>query len=84
MVLEYSGFYLVLITLASCIKQLVLIVLFALLFLPWGSSLLVLKVLTAAVLLAMAETSTNKLRLFKVPGFLAVSCILSLLSIVAF
>ncbi|MBP2626961.1 MAG: respiratory-chain dehydrogenase subunit 1 [Firmicutes bacterium] len=89
MVLEYSGRKLALIFWASAVKQMIMILLFILLFLPgnvFGSTIfigIVLKVLLVAVSIAIAETSTNKMRLFKVPNFLAVSCLLSLLALVA-
>ena len=89
MTLEYSARKLALIFWASAVKQLVMILLFVLLFLPgnvFGSEMfsgIVLKVLLVAMVIAIAETSTNKLRLFKVPDFLAVSCLLSLLALVA-
>lgn len=89
MTLEYSGRKLALIFWASAVKQLVMILLFILLFLPghiFGSAIfieMVLKVLLVAVSIAIAETSTNKLRLFKVPNFLAISCLLSLIALVA-
>lgn len=92
MVLEYSGRPLALIHWASMIKQTVVLTLFVAYFIPWslqGVGLLpnqlwfAGKVLLAALLLALAETSTNKMRLFRLPGFLAVSCLLSLLALVA-
>jgi len=89
MTLEYSGRKLALIFWASAVKQLIMMLLFILLFLPgnvFGSAIfmgIVFKVLLVAVVIAIAETSTNKLRLFKVPDFLAVSCLLSLLALVA-
>jgi formate hydrogenlyase subunit 4 len=92
MVLEYSGRHLGLIFWASAIKQLVVILLFVLFFLPWNGEvilpvpaggLLVVKVILVALVLAVIETSTNKMRLFKVPGFLAVACLLSLLALIA-
>jgi len=90
MTLEYSGRKLALIFWASAVKQLITILLFILLFLPGNvfSSAddflgIVLKVLLVAVVIAITETSTNKMRLFKVPNFLAVSCLLSLLALVA-
>ena len=89
MILEYSGRKLSLILWASAVKQLLMILLFVLLFLPGNVlggntfSNTVLKVLLVAISIGIAETSTNKLRLFKVPSFLAVSCILSLLALVA-
>ena len=92
MVLEYSGRKLGLIFLAVAIKQLLFILLFTLLFLPWqpgGLSpamaffWLVAKVLLIAVALAAIETSTNKMRLFKVPGFMGLAGMLALLALVA-
>lgn len=89
MVLEYSGRKLALIFWASAVKQLIMIVLFVLLFLP-GNSLgmeafiwTLLKILLVAAGIGITETSTNKMRLFKVPNFLAVSCLLSLLALVS-
>jgi len=89
MTLEYSGRKLALIFWASAVRQLIMILLFVLLFIPdnlFGSAIfigIILKVLLVAIFIAIAETSTNKLRLFKVPNFLAVSCLLSLLALVA-
>jgi len=87
MTLEYSGRKLALIFWAAAVKQLIMILLFILLFLPGnvfdGAIDIVIKVLLVAMVIAIAETSTNKLRLFKVPDFLAVSCLLSLLALVA-
>jgi len=89
MVLEYSGRKLALIFWASAVKQLILIVLFVLLFLPGsifsGAPIIgiILKVLLVALFIAGTETITNKMRLFNVPKFLALSCLLSLLALVA-
>ncbi|CQR72566.1 Formate hydrogenlyase subunit 4 [Sporomusa ovata DSM 2662] len=92
MVLEYSGRRLGLIFFAAASKQLVFILLFAILFLPWqpeGLSplqtflWLVAKVLLTAVALAVIESSTNKMRLFKVPGFMGLAGMLALLALVA-
>lgn len=89
MILEYSGRKLALILWASAVKQLIMILLFILLFLPgniFGSAIfsgIVLKVILVAMGITIVETSTNKLRLFKVPNFMAVSCLLSLLALVA-
>ncbi|MHC1711266.1 MAG: respiratory chain complex I subunit 1 family protein [Solidesulfovibrio sp.] len=93
MVLEYSGRSVGLIFWASTIKQLVFILLFVNLFLPWslpfmdGGSMvgvsLALKVLLTALLLACIESSTNKIRLFRVPGLMAAGGVLALLAVVA-
>jgi len=93
MVLEYSGRPLGLIFWAVALKQLILILLFVLLFIPWPLAgvvtpwvqvlSIVVKVLLVAVALAVAETITNKMRLFKVPNFMALSGLLSLLALAA-
>ena len=91
MILEYSGRELALIHWASMIKQFTILVLFAQLFIPWNFGLtgvlyilwLALKIMFGAVLLALVETSTNKIRLFKLPGLLAVSGLLSILALIA-
>lgn len=89
MILEYSGRKLALISWAAAVKQLVMILLFVLLFLSGNAGsnapLLetLLKVLLVAVVIALAETSTNKMRLFRIPNFLAVSCLLSIIALVA-
>ncbi|EGO64263.1 respiratory chain complex I subunit 1 family protein [Acetonema longum] len=93
MILEYSGRYLGLIHWAASLKQLIILILFVLFFLPWKFSLFhgwvptaawfLLKLFFAAALLGIAETGTNKMRLFRVPGFLAVSGLLSILALVA-
>lgn len=93
MILEYSGRSLGLIHWASMAKQTMILMLFVTFFVPWqlpflseaglGGVWFVIKIVLAAILLAIVETSTNKMRLFKLPGLLAVSCLLSLLALVA-
>ncbi|MBP2651007.1 MAG: respiratory-chain dehydrogenase subunit 1 [Firmicutes bacterium] len=92
MVLEYSGRRLGLIVWAVATKQLVLLVLFAALFWPFPLIIdsvagqivwLIVKVVLTAIALALTEMLANKMRLFKVPGFLAVASLLALLAIVA-
>jgi len=91
MLLEYSGRSLALMELAAAIKQLVFITLLINLFLPHdqilgisgvaaiGLSLLLYlaKVVMAAVLIAIVEVSTVKLRLFSIPNLAALSFILA-------
>lgn len=91
MVLEYSGRRLALIMWAAAVKQLLLILWFVLLFWPnpaassgWQNVVFLAgKTLTVALAVAWVETSTNKMRLFKVPGFLAVAALLAVLALVA-
>ena len=73
------------------VRQLGMILLFVKLFFPWSwldllpfeSIWLVGKVFVVAFLLAVTETSTAKMRLFRLPDFLAASGLLSLLALVA-
>lgn len=88
MVLEYSGRHLGLILWGSAIKQTAVLLLFVIFFLPWSITGLpaldvMLKLVLSAIALAVAETLTNKMRLFRVPAFLGVSCLLSLLALAA-
>jgi len=93
MILEYSGRHLALIELGAVVKQLVFITLLVNIFIPHDQlialagvsglllSLLiyVVKVILIAVLMAIAEISTVKLRLFSVPNLAALSFILAFL-----
>jgi formate hydrogenlyase subunit 4 len=92
MILEYSGRPLGLIHWAAAIKQLVMMTLFAVLFLPGGpadwppaaqAALLAAKLAATALALALAETMTNKMRLFRVPAFMTVAGVLALMALVA-
>ena len=91
MLLEYSGPQLALLHWSIFVRQLGMILLFVKLFLPWSwlglipfeSVWLVGKVFFVAILLAATETSTAKMRLFRLPDFLAASGLLSLLALVA-
>lgn len=93
MILEYSGRHLALMELGAAIKQLVFITLLVNIFIPHDQligmtgisavviSLLVylVKVILVAILIAVAEVSTVKFRLFSVPNLAALSFILSFL-----
>jgi formate hydrogenlyase subunit 4 len=93
MVLEYSGRHLALIELSASLKLLLYVSLIACLFLPWGIApadagppALALgvaaylgKLTCGGVLLALFETSTAKMRVFRVPDFLGVALMLGLL-----
>lgn len=89
MLLEYSGRHLGLIHLAAAIRQMIFLLLFVIFFFPWQSSSggmlpqIALKVAIAAAALAVTEICTNKMRLFRLPGFIAISGLLSLLALVA-
>lgn len=95
MLLEYSGKYLALMEYGAAIKQLLLITLLVNLFIPLEGSLLftqplqtilislviyVVKVILMAVLVAIVEINTVKLRLFSVPNLTALAFILAFLA----
>jgi formate hydrogenlyase subunit 4 len=86
MILEYSGRHLLMLEYGSAIKQLVLLMLMAGLFLPFGvqsafiaALLFPLKIIILSVAVAFAEAATVKLKLFSVPNLAAISFILSIL-----
>ena len=94
MVLEYSGRHLAMIELAASLKLLLYISLIACIFVPFGMTAghdrffpyllgvaaYLAKLAVAAVLLATFETSIAKMRVFRVPGFIGVALMLSLLA----
>ncbi len=93
MILEYSGRHLAVIELASAMKLLLYVSLIACIFAPWGlapkdASLEQMavgavaylgKLGAAGVVLALFETSTAKMRVFRVPDFLGAALMLGLL-----
>ncbi|MFQ5438352.1 MAG: respiratory chain complex I subunit 1 family protein [Paracoccaceae bacterium] len=93
MVLEYSGRHLAMIEIASALKLLLYVSLIGCVFLPWGIAqrgdgirqhlfalvLYVAKLGVAGVMLAIFETSIAKMRVFRVPDFVGVALMLSLL-----
>ncbi|EEW25644.1 respiratory chain complex I subunit 1 family protein [Rhodobacter ferrooxidans] len=95
MVLEYSGRHLAMIEIAAALKLLLYISLIGCIFLPWGlvnsdsgaglSAYLVAmalyggKLALGGVVLAIFETSIAKMRVFRVPNFIGVALMLSLL-----
>ncbi|ASW10579.1 respiratory chain complex I subunit 1 family protein [Rhizobium sp. 11515TR] len=94
MVLEYSGRHLAMIELAASLKLLLYISLIACLFVPWklvafGSGPLayliglfayLAKLAAGGALLALFETATAKMRVFRVPEFLGAALMLGLLA----
>ncbi|HUJ46793.1 MAG TPA: NADH-quinone oxidoreductase subunit H [Rhizomicrobium sp.] len=93
MVLEYSGRHLAMIELSAQLKLLLYISLIACLFAPWGlahaespplafvagTAAYIVKLAVGAVLLALFETTTAKMRVFRVPNFLGAALMLGLL-----
>lgn len=94
MVLEYSGRYLALIELASALKLLLYMSLIACVFFPVGLArhdaglqtmaiglgAYILKLAIGGFVLALFETSTAKMRVFRVPDFLGAGLMLGLLA----
>ena len=91
LLIEYSGRHLALLLWAVYVRQLVMVILFVELFFPWNWLDLIpvpflwtmFKIFTVGLLLAITETSSVKMRLFRLPNFLAASGLLSLLALVA-
>ncbi len=91
MLLEYSGRHLALLLAAVYVRQLVMVILFVELFFPWNWLDLIpvpllwvlFKIFAVGLVLAITETSSVKMRLFRLPNFLAASGLLSLLALVA-
>lgn len=93
MVLEYSGRHLAMIEFAASLKLLLYVSLIACVFVPWGiaapgaglSAFLagvvayVVKLAVGGLLLAVFETAIAKMRVFRVPDFLGIALMLSLL-----
>ncbi len=94
MVLEYSGRHLAMIELAASLKLLLYISLIACLFVPWklvafgagplaylfGLIAYFAKLAAGGALLALFETATAKMRVFRVPEFLGAALMLGLLA----
>jgi len=94
MILEYSGRHLAVIEMAASLKLLLYMSLIACMFVPWGlatpddelPALAVgvgsyfLKLLTGSLLLALFETGTAKMRVFRISDFLGAALMLGLLA----
>lgn len=94
MVLEYSGRHLAMIELAASLKLLLYISLIACIFVPWKLAVLgegagaylvgmlayLAKLAAGGALLALFETATAKMRVFRVPQFLGAALMLGLLA----
>jgi formate hydrogenlyase subunit 4 len=78
MILEYSGRHLAMIEFGAFLKLLLYVSLIACVFLPWQIAY-VLKLALAGFLLALFETATAKMRVFRVPQFLGAAFMLGLL-----
>ena len=93
MVLEYSGRHLAMIEFAASLKLLLYVSLIACIFMPWGLAVAgagpaayavgtvayLAKLAASGFLLALFETATAKMRVFRVPDFLGAALMLGLL-----
>jgi formate hydrogenlyase subunit 4 len=93
MVLEYSGRHLAMIEFGAFLKLLLYISLIACVFVPWkialsgtgpmayvvGGGAYIVKLAIAGFLLALFETATAKMRVFRIPQFLGAALMLGLL-----
>jgi len=93
MVLEYSGRHLAMIEFGAFLKLLLYISLIACVFLPWkiavfgtgplayavGAGAYIVKLAVAGFALALFETATAKMRVFRIPQFLGAALMLGLL-----
>jgi formate hydrogenlyase subunit 4 len=93
MILEYSGRHLAMIELGAFLKLLLYVSLIACVFFPWqialygsgtlsyaiGAGAYIAKLALAGFLLALFETATAKMRVFRVPQFLGAALMLGLL-----
>ncbi|MGH8738888.1 MAG: NADH-quinone oxidoreductase subunit H, partial [Burkholderiales bacterium] len=94
MILEYSGRHLALIETAAYLKLLLYVSVIACVFFPWGIAIsgagpaaylagigvYLLKLAAAGFLLAVFETATAKMRVFRVPDFLGAALMLGFLA----
>jgi formate hydrogenlyase subunit 4 len=94
LVLDVSGRHLAVLEWAAAVRQLVLLTLVANLFLPWGIAATLEpaaiaialaawlgKLALFAVVIALSESTTAKMRLFRVPEFLGMAFLLALLAL---
>ena len=94
LVLDVSGRHLAVLEWAAAVRQMVLLTLVANLFLPWGIATTLAPAAIAvalaawcaklglfAVVIAVTESSTAKMRLFRVPEFLGMAFLLALLAL---
>ncbi len=92
MILDITGVYLAIIESASSLKFVIFASLFAGLFLPFGMEyywllslgIFILKLFLVALLVALIEVNTAKLRLFKVPNLLGIAIVFAFLSLITF
>ena len=92
MILDLSGVYLAIIEVASSVKFVIFASLFVSLFIPFGLEfspffailIFIIKLFLVALVVALIEVNTAKLRLFKIPNLLGVAIVFAFLSLITF
>ncbi len=92
MILDLSGFYLLLIESAGSVKFIIFASIFVSLFVPFGLNLpavlailvFIAKLFMLAIAVALLEVNIAKLRLFKVPNLLGIAIVFAFLSLITF
>ena len=92
MILDLSGVYLAIIEMASSVKFVIFSSLFVSLFIPFGLEfsvqfailIFIAKLFLVAIIVALIEVNTAKLRLFKVPNLLGIAIVFAFLSLITF
>ncbi|MBA1438320.1 MAG: NADH-quinone oxidoreductase subunit H [Epsilonproteobacteria bacterium] len=92
MILDLSGVYLAIIETAASVKFVIFASLFVSLFIPFGMEyaapvailIFILKLFCVAMVVALLEINTAKLRLFKVPNLLGIAIVFAFLSLITF
>ena len=92
MILDLTGVYLAIIETASSVKFVIFASLFVSLFLPFGYTyaaplailIFIAKLFGVAMVVAILEVNTAKLRLFKVPNLLGIAIVFAFLSLITF
>lgn len=92
MILDIGGVYLAIIETAASVKFVIFASLFVSLFIPYGLQysapfamlIFIMKLFGVAMVIAILEVNTAKLRLFKVPNLLGISIVFAFLSLITF
>ncbi len=92
MILDLSGFFLLLVESAGSMKFIIFSSMFVSFFMPFGIDLpfgpaflvFILKLFFIATIVAFVELNTAKLRLFKIPNLLGIAIVFAFLSLISF
>ncbi|MBD3807304.1 MAG: NADH-quinone oxidoreductase subunit H [Epsilonproteobacteria bacterium] len=92
MILDLTGFYLMLVEVSASVKFIIFASLFASLFMPFGLEfsapvallVFIIKLFIISLAVAFIEVNVAKLRLFKVPDLLGIAIVFAFLSLITF